>query len=47
VPFAASVLMALIEGSMVQSRLAPEDVRLDGQVENLAALLTGWIEGPA
>src|SRR3990172_1125136 len=37
--FMASVTMALVEGSLMQSRLAPESVRLDDMVEPLARLL--------
>lgn len=42
--FMASVTMALIEGSLMQSRLAPESVRLDDMVEPLARLLGDWLE---
>ena len=42
--FIASVTMALIEGSLMQSRLAPDSVRLDAMVEPLARLLGDWLE---
>ena len=42
--FMASVTMALIEGSLMQSRLAPKPVRLDDMVEPLARLLGDWLE---
>ena len=35
----ASVLMALFEGSMIQSHLAPADLRLDRKVSDLSALV--------
>jgi AcrR family transcriptional regulator len=44
VGFAASVLIALIEGSMVQSRLAPEAIRLDRRIDELSALIAEWLE---
>ena len=42
--FIASVTMALIEGTLMQSRLAPDSVRLDAMVEPLARLLGDWLE---
>ncbi len=45
--FIASVTMALIEGSLMQSRLAPESVSLDKMVEPLARLLGDWLEPQA
>lgn len=40
VEFTATMLIATVEGSIVQSRLAPECVRLDDMVEPLTRLLT-------
>ena len=45
VAFAASVLIAVLEGSMIQSRVAPESIRLDRQLDKLSELLAGWLEG--
>ena len=44
IDFMASVTMALIEGSLMQSRLAPKPVRLDAMVEPLSRLLGDWLE---
>ena len=44
IEFMASVTMALIEGSLMQSRLAPESVSLDKMVEPLSRLLGEWLE---
>jgi TetR/AcrR family fatty acid metabolism transcriptional regulator len=43
VEFMASVLIAVIEGSMMQSRLAPQSVRLSEMVEPLSRLLMEWL----
>jgi AcrR family transcriptional regulator len=42
--FMASVTMALIEGTLMQSRFAPRSVRLDAMVEPLSQLLGDWLE---
>ncbi|HLA82955.1 MAG TPA: TetR/AcrR family transcriptional regulator [Thermoleophilia bacterium] len=47
IEFMASVTMALIEGSLMQSRLAPESVNLDKMVEPMARLLGDWLEPQA
>lgn len=44
--FMASVTMAVIEGSLMQSRLAPKPVRLDATIEPLSRLLGDWLEPP-
>ena len=44
VAFMASVIIALIEGSIMQSRLAPDSARLDNMVEPLSKLLAEWLE---
>ena len=47
IKFMASVTMALIEGSLMQSRLAPKSVSLDEMVEPMARLLGDWLEPQA
>ena len=42
--FMASALLAVIEGAIMQSRLAPECVRLDTMVGPLSKLLAEWVE---
>ncbi len=42
--FVASVLIAILEGSIVQARLAGDTARLEGMIEPLSRLLAGWIE---
>jgi AcrR family transcriptional regulator len=42
--FTASVMIALMEGTLMQSRLAPEAVRLQKLVDPLAKLLASWLE---
>ena len=44
VAFMASAIIALIEGSLMQSRLAPPAMRLDKKVEPLAQLLARWLQ---
>lgn len=44
--FMAWAIMSLIEGTLMQSRLAPETVRLDAMIEPLARLLGQWLEPP-
>jgi AcrR family transcriptional regulator len=44
VQFAASVQIAVVEGMMMQSRLAPGTVDLDAIVEPLSRLLAEWLE---
>lgn len=39
----ASTIMALFEGSMIQSRFAPDSLRLDRKVEDLSALIAELI----
>jgi AcrR family transcriptional regulator len=46
VQFIATVLMAAVEGSIMQSRLAPETVRLDEMVEPLTRTLSEWLARP-
>jgi len=41
--FIATVLIAATEGSIMQSRLAPETVRLDEIVEPLTTILAEWL----
>lgn len=45
--FMASVTLALIEGSLMQSRLAPGSVRSGALVEPLSRLLGEWLEPQA
>jgi AcrR family transcriptional regulator len=42
--FTASVMIALMEGTLMQSRLAPDDVRPQNLVDPLANLLASWLE---
>jgi TetR/AcrR family fatty acid metabolism transcriptional regulator len=42
--FLASVIIAMIEGSMMQSRLAPGTLDLEKMVEPLSGLLAEWLE---
>jgi AcrR family transcriptional regulator len=44
VEFAATVMVALIEGMIMQARLAPAAVRPEEAIEPLASLLAGWLE---
>ncbi len=44
IEFMASAAMSLIEGTLMQSRLAPETVRLDAMIQPLARLLGEWLE---
>jgi hypothetical protein len=39
----ASALMATYEGALIQSQLAPEDLRLSGRVSELSELLADWL----
>ncbi|MGH8246392.1 MAG: TetR/AcrR family transcriptional regulator [Gammaproteobacteria bacterium] len=41
--FMASVLIAVIEGTIMQSRLAPEEFRLESTVGPLSRLLAEWL----
>ncbi|HLA18112.1 MAG TPA: TetR/AcrR family transcriptional regulator [Dehalococcoidia bacterium] len=41
--FIATVLIAATEGSIMQSRLAPETVRLDDMLEPLTTILAEWL----
>jgi AcrR family transcriptional regulator len=41
----ASVLMAVFEGSMIQSHLAPPELRLNNRIDDLARLLSEWVTG--
>src|SRR3970040_1389652 len=47
VQFIATVLIAATEGSIMQSRLAPETVRLDEMLEPLTTILAEWLQPPA
>ena len=42
--FVASVLIAVVEGTIMQSRLAPDRVRLEVMAEPLSQLLAQWLE---
>jgi hypothetical protein len=44
VEFMASVTIALVEGILTQSRLAPESIRLEAMIEPLSRLLGDWLE---
>lgn len=41
--FIATILIAIVEGAVIQSRMAPERVRLEELIDPLAATLTGWL----
>ena len=41
----ATVLVAAVEGSIIQSRLTPEAVRLDEMLEPLTRTLSEWLTG--
>jgi len=41
----ATVLVATVEGSIIQSHLAPEAVRLEEMVEPLTRTLSEWLTG--
>ena len=43
--FMATLLIATVEGSIVQSRLVPESVRLEELVEPLTRTLAEWLTG--
>ncbi|HEU4759423.1 MAG TPA: TetR/AcrR family transcriptional regulator [Dehalococcoidia bacterium] len=47
VEFIASAVIAVVEGTLMQSRLAPDVVRLDEMVEPLARTLADWLEPKA
>ena len=42
-PFVATLLIATVEGSVMQSHLAPETVRLEEMVEPLTRTLSEWL----
>ena len=44
IDFIASALIALVEGSITQWRLAPNEVHLDDLVDPLSALVAQWLE---
>jgi len=44
VEFSASVLIAVVEGTIMQSRLAPESFDLDATVEPPSRRLAGWLK---
>jgi len=44
VEFIASVLIAVVEGTMMQARLAADSFDLDSAIEPLSRLLAGWLE---
>ena len=44
VTFVASVIIALVEGTLIQSRLAPDDVRPQKLVKPLSELVASWLE---
>ncbi len=44
IEFMASVLIALIEGTLIQSRIAPDAVRPQELIEPLSRLLASWLE---
>jgi AcrR family transcriptional regulator len=41
----ATVLVATVEGSIIQSHLAPEAIRLDEMLEPLTRILSEWLTG--
>ena len=41
--FIASLLIAIVEGTIMQSRLAPEHVRLEQMIEPLSRMLGEWL----
>lgn len=45
IPLLASIMMAVFEGSMIQSRLAPPELRLSSRVDETAKLLSQWVSG--
>jgi AcrR family transcriptional regulator len=45
IDFIASALIALVEGSMTQARIAGTDVNLDEVVDPLSGLVAQWLEG--
>ncbi len=44
IEFTASVMIALMEGTLIQSRLTPDDMRLQELVDPLSKLLASWLE---
>ncbi len=44
IEFSASVLIAVVEGTMMQSRLAPDSFDLEATVEPLSRLLAEWLQ---
>jgi AcrR family transcriptional regulator len=44
IEFATSVLLAIMEGTIVQSRLAPKHLRLNQRIDQLSQLIASWIE---
>ncbi len=44
VEFAASLLIAIVEGSIMQSRLAPDSFDLEATVEPLSRFLAEWLQ---
>ena len=44
IEFAATLMIALIEGMLMQARLAPDAVRPEDAVEPLSRLIAGWLE---
>jgi AcrR family transcriptional regulator len=44
VEFTASAIIALMEGTLIQSRLTPDDVRPQALIEPLSELLAAWLE---
>jgi AcrR family transcriptional regulator len=46
VEFMASMLIAVVEGTMMQSRLAPKVVRIEETIEPLSRLLAEWLTPP-
>ena len=44
VEFIASVLIAVVEGTIMQARLAADSFDLDAAIEPLSRLLASWLE---
>jgi len=45
IEFVATVMIALIEGMLMQARLAPDVLRPEDAIEPLSRLIAGWLEG--
>jgi hypothetical protein len=47
VEFVATVMIALIEGMIMQARIAPSAVHPEDAVEPLSRLIAGWLDSGA